>query len=355
MGALNMASSDEEHPDEKVEQPSEGNEPQGGQDEEPKGTPEESTTAEPEEDKSTETEPAESPKVEDEQPSEPEEPPAEPEEPPAKSEEPPAKSEEPPAKSEEPPAKPEEPPAKPEETVKDEEPAVEDSSDEKAKTEEEAPVVEKEKPVEEPSTPKPASPPPKKEKAPSKPAKETPPKAPKIPPGKKGQKDDPGEEIDEDFKYIVRIANTDLDGYKTVEWGLTAISGIGLRLAVILATSTGIPRDKKLGKLTDEEVEHLEEQVKNIQGLMPSWLLNRQKDLTTGDDVHIFGPEIQLTLRDDINRLKMIRCYRGIRHEQGQKVRGQRTRANGRSGVTVGVVKKAIRQKQTGAGDKKKK
>ena len=36
----------------------------------------------------------------------------------------------------------------------------------------------------------------------------------------------------------------------------------------------------------------------------------------------------------------MIRCYRGIRHEQGQKVRGQRTRSNGRTGLTVGVIKK---------------
>ncbi len=41
--------------------------------------------------------------------------------------------------------------------------------------------------------------------------------------------------------------------------------------------------------------------------------------------------------------MKMIRCYRGIRHEQGQKVRGQRTRSNGRTGLTVGVTKKAAR------------
>jgi small subunit ribosomal protein S13 len=39
--------------------------------------------------------------------------------------------------------------------------------------------------------------------------------------------------------------------------------------------------------------------------------------------------------------LKKIRCYKGIRHEKGQKVRGQRTKAHGRSGLTVGVVKKA--------------
>jgi small subunit ribosomal protein S13 len=177
--------------------------------------------------------------------------------------------------------------------------------------------------------------------------------APKpTPAGKKGDKKSKDDDVDEDFKYIVRIANTDLDGYKTVEQGLTGVSGIGFRLATILADNSGIPRHKKMGKLSDEEVEKLEEQVKRIKEDIPEWLLNRRKDSISGEDDHIYGPEIKLTLRDDLNRLKMIRCYRGIRHEQGQKVRGQRTRANGRSGVTVGVVKKAVRQKQA-AGSKK--
>ena len=47
---------------------------------------------------------------------------------------------------------------------------------------------------------------------------------------------------------------------------------------------------------------------------------------------------------DKTNRLKKIRCYRGIRHETGQKVRGQRSRANGRSGMTVGVQRKRVLQ-----------
>jgi small subunit ribosomal protein S13 len=46
-----------------------------------------------------------------------------------------------------------------------------------------------------------------------------------------------------------------------------------------------------------------------------------------------------MVLKDDINRLKMIRCYRGVRHESGHKVRGQRTRSNGRKGLTLGVSK----------------
>ncbi len=38
--------------------------------------------------------------------------------------------------------------------------------------------------------------------------------------------------------------------------------------------------------------------------------------------------------------MKMIRSYRGVRHERGQKVRGQRTRSNGRTGMAAGVLKK---------------
>ena len=47
-----------------------------------------------------------------------------------------------------------------------------------------------------------------------------------------------------------------------------------------------------------------------------------------------------MRLRDEINILKKIRSYRGIRHERGLPVRGQRTRANSRTGLTLGVSKK---------------
>jgi len=70
-------------------------------------------------------------------------------------------------------------------------------------------------------------------------------------------------------------------------------------------------------------------------------MVNRPKDWETGLDMHVFGADWQVRVRDDINRMKMIRCYKGIRHETGQKVRGQRTRSNGRTGLTVGVTKKA--------------
>jgi small subunit ribosomal protein S13 len=43
---------------------------------------------------------------------------------------------------------------------------------------------------------------------------------------------------------------------------------------------------------------------------------------------------------EDINLMRKIRCYKGIRHETGQKVRGQRTKSTGRTGLTVGVKRK---------------
>jgi small subunit ribosomal protein S13 len=70
-------------------------------------------------------------------------------------------------------------------------------------------------------------------------------------------------------------------------------------------------------------------------------MVNRPKDWESGLDLHAFGPDVEVRLRDDINLMKMIRSYKGVRHETGQKVRGQRTRSNGRTGLTVGVTKKA--------------
>ncbi|HEX9341914.1 MAG TPA: 30S ribosomal protein S13, partial [Thermoplasmata archaeon] len=73
----------------------------------------------------------------------------------------------------------------------------------------------------------------------------------------------------------------------------------------------------------------------------PHWMVNRPKDWESGLDLHAFGADVEIHRRDDINRMKMIRSYRGVGHETGQKVRGQRTRSNGRTGLTVGVTKKA--------------
>lgn len=154
-----------------------------------------------------------------------------------------------------------------------------------------------------------------------------------------GPTKDPKEPVKEDFKYIVRIAETDLDGYKSVELALTRIRGVGRRTAIVITDLVGVPRSEKIGNLEDEQISALANALTEHQETAPSWMMNRQADVDTGDDLHLFASELMAFFRDDINRLKKIRCYRGMRHEKGKKVRGQRTRSNGRKGLTLGVMK----------------
>ncbi|OGS40669.1 MAG: 30S ribosomal protein S13, partial [Euryarchaeota archaeon RBG_13_31_8] len=45
----------------------------------------------------------------------------------------------------------------------------------------------------------------------------------------------------------------------------------------------------------------------------------------TGQNLHFVSTDIEIRLRDEINIMKKIRSYRGVRHELGLRVRGQRT------------------------------
>lgn len=146
----------------------------------------------------------------------------------------------------------------------------------------------------------------------------------------------------DDFKYIVRIANTDLDGEKTLVHGLTSIKGIGMHMSVLIADSTGINRNIKIGDLKDTQIEKIKETLDNLNKNVPGWMVNHRKDLDSGDDLHLIGSDIDMQLRDEINVMKKIRSYKGVRHEQGLPVRGQRTRANNRKGLSLGVSKKRV-------------
>lgn len=142
---------------------------------------------------------------------------------------------------------------------------------------------------------------------------------------------------EDDFQYIVRIANTDIDGNKKLIHGLTSIKGIGRQLSTFLIKETGLDHNKKMGHLKEKEIEIISDAIINIQKDAPHWMLNHRKEYDTGENIHLIGPQIDLRLRDEINIMKMIRSYKGIRHERGLTVRGQRTRANGRRGLTLGV------------------
>ena len=160
------------------------------------------------------------------------------------------------------------------------------------------------------------------------------------PEGKKPAKKKDAAAEDENFNFIVRIANSDIDGQKRTVIGLQSIKGVGSRVAQVVVRKATVDPSAKIGSLQEDQVKALEESVLSYVEYAPNWAINRQMDYETGADMHLISQDLTLTQNDDINRMKMIRSYRGIRHETHKKVRGQRTRSNGRRGLTLGVSKK---------------
>ncbi|WP_435129217.1 30S ribosomal protein S13 [Halobaculum sp. D14] len=151
-------------------------------------------------------------------------------------------------------------------------------------------------------------------------------------------------EDDEDLQYFVRIGQTDLDGTKTVERSLTDMKGIGQRTARLVAEAADVDRTATIGRLDDDAIDAVVDVVENLEDHIPEWMVNRQKDFFTGETAHKVGSDLNEKRRHDINRMKMINSYKGIRHQRGQKVRGQRTKSTGRTEGTIGVNVEEIRE-----------
>jgi len=147
-------------------------------------------------------------------------------------------------------------------------------------------------------------------------------------------------EEDDDFRFIVRIQNTDLNGKKPVHMALTQIKGIGERIAEVITKKGGFSRTEPIGRISDDELAVLTELVEGVAGTIPEWYKNRRYDYESGDDLHLIGQELELTHREDLNRMKKTKSYKGVRHEANLKVRGQRLRSNGRKGSSMGVSRK---------------
>ncbi|AWB26817.1 30S ribosomal protein S13 [Halococcoides cellulosivorans] len=157
---------------------------------------------------------------------------------------------------------------------------------------------------------------------------------------------DADESEDEDLRYFVRIEQTDLDGTKSVERALSDMDGIGRRAARLIADEVGIDRRETLGRLEDDTIESIVDHVENFADHVPEWMANHQNDFFSGETTHEIGNDLELTRRQDVNRMKMIDSYKGVRHKRGQKVRGQRTKSTGRSEGTIGVNVEAIKEEQ---------
>ena len=142
------------------------------------------------------------------------------------------------------------------------------------------------------------------------------------------------------YENLIRILGNDIPGEKKTLIGLTQIRGIGYMFANSMLQILKINPDSRIGTLSAEQVSSIEKMIQDPKSQnFPTWFLNRQKDVETGDDLHLVTSDIAFNLRNDIEREKGVFSWRGYRHMYGLKVRGQRTRCTGRKGGAVGVAK----------------
>lgn len=149
-----------------------------------------------------------------------------------------------------------------------------------------------------------------------------------------------------EIREIVRVAGTSLDGEKTVVRGIKKIKGISHSMAKAICKVSGLGPNTKLGSLTEGQIKELEDVIKDpITFNVPVWMINRRKDPESGKDLHITGPDLDISTKFDIKGAVNVKSFRGIRHMYGLPVRGQRTRSSFRKGRAVGVVRKAVQIK----------
>ena len=134
-------------------------------------------------------------------------------------------------------------------------------------------------------------------------------------------------------------------------YALTEIKGVGRRYSNIVCKKADVDLNKRCvvwnssnglsnsrfaiasaGELNSDELERLVTIIQNpTQFKIPTWFLNRQKDIVDGKNSQILSNGVDSKLRDDLERLKKIRAHRGLRHSWGLRVRGQHTKTTGAS------------------------
>jgi small subunit ribosomal protein S13 len=156
--------------------------------------------------------------------------------------------------------------------------------------------------------------------------------------------------MSQEYRHILRIMGTDVEGTLKTIYALTKIKGVSLSLANAVLKKAGINPDLRVGFLTETEINKIEEIIKEpSKYALPQWLFNRRKDEETGKNTHIISADLVLRTKMDIDQTKEIRSWRGYRHAYGLKARGQRTKTTGRAGKALGVKKKSIQQKPGGS------
>ncbi len=109
---------------------------------------------------------------------------------------------------------------------------------------------------------------------------------------------------------MARIAGVNIPTQKRVEIALTYIHGIGRTKASEICTKVGIPTERRVSQLTDDEVVRIRESI---------------------DREYQVEGDLRREVAMNIKRLMDLGCYRGLRHRKGLPVRGQRTSTNART------------------------
>jgi small subunit ribosomal protein S13 len=107
----------------------------------------------------------------------------------------------------------------------------------------------------------------------------------------------------------MRISGINIPDDKHLEFGLTAVYGIGRPRALEILAELGIEQQTKPTTLTTEQEKAIREKVESftIEG------------------------ELKREIASNVKRLKDIQAYRGDRHSKRLPARGQRTKTNART------------------------
>ena len=109
---------------------------------------------------------------------------------------------------------------------------------------------------------------------------------------------------------MARIAGVNIPTNKRVIIALQYIHGIGTKNAADIVEKVGIPLDRRVNQLTDQEVLQIRETI---------------------DRDYIVEGDLRREVSMNIKRLMDLGCYRGLRHRRSLPVRGQRTHTNART------------------------
>lgn len=124
-----------------------------------------------------------------------------------------------------------------------------------------------------------------------------------------------------------RIAGVNIPEEKPVKVSLTYIYGIGSRVSENILNKLNINLNTRTKELAPAQVQKLQQEIEKL--------------LVEGG--------LRQAVRNNIESLKRIKAYRGLRHSMGLPSRGQRTRTNARTKKgkkkTVGAMTKDTRVK----------